>query len=75
MAVIGSAYADGYSQRYTCGFGIDCAVGGVVGRHRFLEAIEEQHLPPQLVPQERASLRAYKGCKTLGSILRAQSQS
>ncbi len=72
MAVIGSAYADGYSQCYTCGFGSDCAVGGVVGRHGFLDAIEERHLPPRLVQQERASVRAYKVGKTLGSILRAR---
>lgn len=72
MAVIGSAYADGYSQCYTCGFGVDCAVGSVVGRHGFLDAIEERHLPPRVAQQERASLRAYKVGKTLGSILRAR---
>jgi multimeric flavodoxin WrbA len=73
MAVIGSAYADGYSQCYTCGFGIDCAVGSVVGLHGFLDAIEECHLPPRYAEQEKATLQAYKVGKTLGTILRARS--
>jgi multimeric flavodoxin WrbA len=74
MAVVGTAYADGFSQCYTCGFGQECAVGSVVGRHGFLEAIEAQHLPPRFAEQERAGLRAYKVGRTLGSILRARSQ-
>jgi len=72
MAVVGTAYADGFSQCYTCGFGKDCVVGSVVGRHGFLDAIEDCHLPPRFAAQERLALRAYKVGKTLGSILRAR---
>jgi len=72
MAVVGTAYADGFSQCYTCGFGKDCVVGSVVGRHGFLDAIEDRHLPPRFAEQERLGLRAYKVGKTLGSILRAR---
>ena len=75
MAVVGMAYADGFSQCYTCGFGKDCAVGSVVARHGFLDAIEDRHLPPRFAEQERAALRAYKIGKTLGSILRASAAS
>jgi len=72
MAVAGTAYVDGFSQCYTCGFGEDCAVGGVVGRHGFLEAIEDRHLPPRFGEQERAVLGAYKVGRTLGSVIRAR---
>jgi multimeric flavodoxin WrbA len=72
MAVVGEVRVDGYAQCYTCGFGHDRAVGGVVGRHGFLECIEEEHLPPRLAQQEDASFRAYKVGKTLGSILRTR---
>jgi len=72
MAVVGTAYADGFSQCYTCGFGRDCVVGSVVGRHGFLDAIEDHHLPPRFAEQERAARRAYKVGRTLGSILRAR---
>ena len=71
MVVVGKIYADGYSQCYTCGYGIDCAVGGVVGKHGFLECIEEEHLPRRLAQQETSSLNVYKIGKTLGSILSA----
>ena len=71
MAVVDSVYADGYSQCYTCGFGRDCAVGGVVGKHGFLERMDRPAPPPQLHKQETASFNAYKVGKTLGSILRA----
>ena len=72
MAFVDAVYASGYSQCYTCGFGADCAVGGVVGRHGFLECIEAEHLPPRLAQQERASFQAYRVGKALGSILRAR---
>ncbi len=75
MAVVGMAYADGFSQCYTCGFGKDCAVGSVVARHGFLDAIEDRHLPPRFAEQERLALRAYKVGRTLGSILRASAAS
>lgn len=72
MAVVGTAYADGFSQCYTCGFGHNCAVGGVVRRHGFLDEIEPYHLPPRFAQQERAVFDAYKVGRTLGSILRAR---
>ena len=72
MVVVDSVYAEGYSQCYTCGFGEDCAVGGVVKRHGFLDRIEAQHLPPRLEGQETGSFQAYRAGKTIGSILRAR---
>lgn len=72
MAVVGEVHAAGYSQCYTCGYGEDCAVGGVVGRHGFLECIAADHLPPPFSDQEEAVLQAYKVGKTLGSILEAR---
>jgi len=72
MPVIGSVYADGYSQCLTCGYGHDCAVGGVVGRHGFLDEIGPEHCPPRFAEQPSASLQAYKVGKTLGSILSAR---
>jgi len=72
MPVVGTVYVAGYSQCYTCGFGEDCAAGGVVRRHGFLERIEEMHLPPGLAGQEEARFQAYKAGKMLGSILRAR---
>jgi multimeric flavodoxin WrbA len=74
MAVVGTVCAAGYSQCYTCGFGQDCAVGSVVRRHGFLDAIEAEHLPPRFAEQEEASFQAYRVGKTLGSILRARSE-
>jgi multimeric flavodoxin WrbA len=72
MSVVGRVYAAGYSQCYTCGFGHDCVVGGVVGRHGILECIEAEHLPPRLEEQETARFRAYGAGKVLGNILRAR---
>jgi multimeric flavodoxin WrbA len=72
MVVAATVYADGYSQCYTCGFGKDCAAGGVVRRHGFLEHIEESHLPPRFCGQEAAMFQAHKAGKIVGSILRAR---
>lgn len=74
MAVVDTVYASGYLQCYTCGFGHDCVVGGVVGRHGILERIEEEHLPPRLEGQEAARFRAYRAGKVLGAILRARGE-
>lgn len=74
MPVVGTVYASGYSQCYTCGFGEDCAVGGVVGRHGFLDRIEASHQPPRFGDQEDATFQAYRVGKTLGSILQAQAK-
>jgi len=75
MAVVGTVQVDGYSQCYTCGYGHDCAVGGVVRAHGFLERIETRHCPPRFAQQEAAVLAAHKVGRTLGSILRARSES
>jgi multimeric flavodoxin WrbA len=72
MAVAGTLQVDGFSQCYTCGYGQDCAVGGVVGRHGFLDSIETEHLPPRLAQQETAVIGAHKLGKKLGSILQAR---
>jgi multimeric flavodoxin WrbA len=72
IAVIGSVHATGYAQCYTCGFGEDCAVGGVVGRHGFLDEITPDVLPARFAEQERAQFQAYRVGKTLGSILKAR---
>lgn len=74
MAVVGTVQAEGYSQCYTCGYGHDCAVGGVVRAHGFLERIETGHCPPRFVEQEPAVLTAYKVGRTLGSILQARDE-
>jgi multimeric flavodoxin WrbA len=75
MAVVGTVWVDGYSQCYTCGYGHDCAVGGVVRAHGFLERIEERHRPPRFAQQEEAVLTAHKVGRALGSILRARRES
>lgn len=72
MVVVDTVYASGYSQCFTCGFGIDCAVGGVVSRHGFLKSIEPKHLPPRLSEQKKAQTSAYRAGKTLGSMLKAR---
>lgn len=70
MPLVGTVKARGQSQCYTCGFGEDCAAGGVVASHGFIERIEQEHLPPPFAEQEDAILQAKKAGKTLGSILR-----
>jgi len=72
MAVVGSVTAAGYSQCYTCGFGHECRVGGVVGAHGVLERIEDHHLPPRFDEQPEAVAAAEKLGGVLGSILRAR---
>mgnify|MGYP006272585705 CR=1 FL=1 len=70
MAVLDTLQVDGYSQCFTCGFGIDCAAGTVVNRHGFLDEIKEKHLPPKFKEQSQKKLEAYKIAKSLGTILR-----
>jgi hypothetical protein len=74
MSVLASVEVRGYSQCYTCGPGIDCAVGNVVKDHGFLTEILPEHLPEDFDKQEEAKLQAYKAGKVLGSILRARKQ-
>ncbi len=72
MAEVASVRASGYSQCYTCGYGHDCVVGGVVARHGPLECIEEEHLPPRLEGQPEVKYQAYRAGKVLGAILRGK---
>lgn len=72
MAEIDSVKASGYAQCYTCGYGHDCVVGGVVSRHGVLECIEAKHLPPRLCDQPEVTTQVYRVGKVLGSILRAR---
>ena len=74
MAVVGTVQAEGYSQCYTCGYGHECAVGGVVRTHGFLERIDTSRCPPRFAQQETAVLTAYKVGRTLGSILQARGE-
>lgn len=69
MVVVSNVHVDGYSQCYTCGYGHDCSVGGVVGKHGFLDKIEKEHFPPHFNCQESAKLQAYKAGKVLASII------
>jgi len=39
MAVLDTFQVEGYSQCFSCGYGIDCAAGTVVDRHGFLDKI------------------------------------
>ncbi|MBU0954070.1 MAG: flavodoxin family protein [Spirochaetes bacterium] len=75
MAVSGSVAATGFSQCYTCGFGASCAVGNVVARHGYLEAIESHHLPPHFECQEAALQKARNAGRILGAMLSARRES
>jgi len=70
MPLVGTVTAMGQTQCYTCGFGEDCAAGGVVARHGFVECIDPDILPPRFAAQPDAVLQAKKVGKMLGSILR-----
>jgi len=70
MPIVATVSAHGQTQCYTCGFGEDCAAGGVVARHGFVECITEEMLPAPFAEQEDAVLQAKKAGKMLGSILR-----
>jgi len=70
MPIVGTVKAHGQSQCYTCGFGEDCAAGGVIARHGFADCITDEMLPAPFAEQGDAVLQAEKVGKTLGSILR-----
>jgi multimeric flavodoxin WrbA len=74
MAEVDAFRVSGYSQCYTCGFGHDCVVGGVVPRHGILECIEEEHLPSRLAEREEERFRAYRAGRVLGAILRERGE-
>ncbi len=70
MAMAGVVYANGYDQCYSCGYGENCAAGGVVEKHGFIEKILPEHCPPRLVEQARPLFLARKVGKMLGNIIR-----
>lgn len=70
MAIIGSLAVQGYSQCYSCGYGVNCAIGNVVRDHGFIEEITEEHLPLSFQKQVCAVEEAYKLGRVLGSILK-----
>ncbi len=70
MPVVSSVTIDGYSQCYTCGYGEDCAVGGVVSRHGFCDQITPDILPAPFETRTDDLLKLKKVAKTLGSVLR-----
>jgi len=69
MSVVDSVQAQGYSQCYTCGYGIGCAAGRIVKTHGFIETLEEQHFPLRLEKQEKTLFQVRRAGQTLGSIL------
>ncbi len=70
MAVIDTVSAHGYSQCYTCGYGLDCEAGNIVRTHGFIEKIEEEHYPPCFEGQDDTVFQVHKTGKLLDSILR-----
>jgi len=54
MEVIGHVTVKGYNQCYTCGYGIDCAIGNVVKDHGYLEEVKPKHYPLDLEEQEES---------------------
>ena len=74
MPVVGNVAIDGYSQCYTCGYGEDCAVGGVVRKHGFCDQITPDMLPTPFEEREEDLFKLKKVGKTLGSVLKARSR-
>ena len=72
MPLAGSVWAAGSGHCYVCGYGHDCAKGGVVARHGFLACVEAEHFPPRFAAQEKAAIQAIKAGRILGSTLRAR---
>ena len=73
MGIVGSVYAEGYSQCYTCGFGEACACGSVVAKHGYIKKILPEHCPPRFNRQTEAFFQAQKTGKILGSIIKNRS--
>ena len=69
---VGCLRVRGVSQCYTCGYGKDCAAGGVVARHGFLKEIKGYHIT-------RIPAVAYKHAevvaKKLGTIINTKRKS
>jgi multimeric flavodoxin WrbA len=70
MAVVESLQVNGYSQCYTCGFGLNCGVGNVVRKYGFLDEIHPEQFPPHFSEQPEAVFHAGRIGKILGSMLK-----
>lgn len=70
MPIVRSFSVKGYSQCFTCGKGIGCASGQIVGQFGYIEEVEEEHLPKGFELQEEAQLEARKAGEVLGAILK-----
>ncbi len=72
MAMVGNVYATGFDQCFSCGYGSNCAAGGVVEKHGFIAEILPEHCPPRLAQQPGPLFQARKVGKLLGSILKSR---
>ena len=64
---IGILRAKGVTQCYTCGYGENCAAGGVVARHGFLETINNYHIPRVAAETYQ---KAHVIAQRLGSVIK-----
>jgi len=54
LDIIGHVAVRGYNQCYTCGYGIDCAIGNVVKDHGYLDELKPEHYPLELDEQDES---------------------
>jgi multimeric flavodoxin WrbA len=66
---VGVLRVEGISQCYICGYGENCAAGGVVARHGFLDKIMDYHFP---TVSPHAYHRAEIIARRLGDIVHAR---
>ena len=69
MSVVSSFCVSGYSQCYTCGYGIDCASGNIVKKHGYLDEVLDCHLPLKFEDNADAMLSAKKAGRLLKNII------
>lgn len=70
MKVISKIGVLGYSQCYTCGYGVGCISGNVVNKHGLIEEIKEEHLPTKFEDNKDDLLQLKKAGILLGRIVR-----
>ncbi|MGL5411264.1 hypothetical protein [Cetobacterium sp.] len=63
-----ASFIEGYSQCYTCGFGLTCSLGNVLKDHGFISKIEPHHLPKPLEKQNQALFEIKKTTILLNNI-------
>lgn len=68
MSIIKEMFIEGYSQCYTCGFGLTCSLGNVIKDHGFIPKIEPHHLPKPLEKQNQALFEIKKTTILLNNI-------